>query len=307
MRARLRDFIETKEGWIFSVVDYHNEDGVRCLLRYVPDPGGERARGDTRYRKMGFDEAYGFIGRERPGYLSGGVMVVPHGDVYRLYQPHEGLMQIITTDRRVRQMVEALADVQVCDMGITGSKLVGLGAETSDVDFVVYGDSWYLAREQLRKAIADGRIEGIDEEGWKRIYAKRKPELAFDEFYAHERRKGNRCLLDGVLTDLLYVRDWDQIGPKVPVGRDLGMATVTARVTGADFAFDSPAIYEVEHPEVRRVLSFTHTYAGQALPGEVIEARGRLEESSAGKALVVGTSREPKGEWIRSLTLLGHH
>jgi predicted nucleotidyltransferase len=35
-----------------------------------------------------------------------------------------------------------------------------------------------------------------------------------------------------------------------------------------------------------------------------LEARGMVEELAGHKRLVVGTSREPKGEWIRSLTLL---
>jgi uncharacterized protein len=303
MKARLRDFIETWEDWIFSVVDYHNEDGVHCLLRYVASPDGERVRNGIRYKKMGFDEAYEFIRQRRPDYLKG-VMVVPNDDVYRHYEPNKGLQDVLRTDSRVKKMVKALDGIPMSDMGITGSKLVGLGAETSDVDFIVYGENWFKARDLLQKAIAGGAIDGIDEAGWKKIYAKRKPELSFDEFYVHERRKGNRCLLDGVLTDLLFVRSWDQIGPKVPVGKDLGMKTITAKVRDARFSFDSPAIYEVEHPEIRRVLSFTHTYAGQALAGETIEACGRLEETPEGKNLVIGTSREPKGEWIKSLTLL---
>ncbi|HMK45018.1 MAG TPA: DNA polymerase subunit beta [Methanocella sp.] len=303
MRPRLRDFIETKEGWIFSVVDYNNQDGVHCLLRYLPDQEGERNRDGVKYRKMGFDEAYAFIRKERPGWIVG-AMVVPYESVYRHYQPHEGLMEIVRSDARIKKMVDALDDIDLCDMGITGSKLVGLGAETSDVDFIVYGSSWYRARDQLRKAIEDGRIEGIDEAGWKKIYAKRKPELSFDEFYLHERRKGNRCILDGALTDLLFVREYDQIGPTICIGQDRGMKTITATVTDTEFAFDSPAIYEVSHPEISAILSYTHTYAGQALKDEVIEARGRIEESETGRVLVVGTSREPKGEWIKSISLL---
>ncbi len=304
MDARLRDFIETWDDWIFSVVDYHNEDGIHCLLRYIASPDGERVRNGVRYKKMGFDEAYEYVRQRRPDYVDG-VMVVPEEDVYRHYEPNKVLVDVLRTDVRVKKMVKALRGIPFRDMGITGSKLVGLGAETSDVDFVVYGNSWFKARDLLRQAIADGCIDGIDEAGWEKIYAKRKPELSFEEFYMHERRKGNRCLLDGALTDLLFVRSWDQIGPKVPVGKNLGTKTITAKVTDATFAFDSPAIYEIEHPEVKRVLSFTHTYAGQALAGETIEACGRLEETPGGMQLVIGTSREPKGEWIKSLTLLG--
>lgn len=303
MKVRLRDFVETKEHWIFSVVDYYCGDGVRCLLRYIPSPEGERTRGGIRFKKMGFDEAYAFIKKEKPGYIDG-VMVVPFEDIVKHYQPHDGLIRIVNSDRRVKKMVDVLHGVNYDCMGITGSKLVGLGAETSDVDFVVYGREWYKARDALQRAIASGKIDSISEAGWEKIYKKRKPELSFEEFYLHEKRKGNRCLLDGVLTDLLFVRSWDQIGPRICIGKNLGMETITAIVTDAEFAFDSPAIYHVGHPEIKTVLSFTHTYAGQALAGETIEARGKVEEGPEGKVLVVGTSREPKGEWIKSLTLL---
>ncbi|MGB3944925.1 MAG: DNA polymerase subunit beta, partial [Methanothrix sp.] len=57
-------------------------------------------------------------------------------------------------------------------------------------------------------------------------------------------------------------------------------------------------------PEIPVILCYTHTYAGQAVPGERIEASGVVEETVDGKRLVVGTTREAKGEWIRSLTLL---
>ena len=65
-------------------------------------------------------------------------------------------------------------------------------------------------------------------------------------------------------------------------------------------AFDHPARYRVEHDLVSEVVSFTPTYAGQAEVGEMIEASGWLEEDAHhGRRLVVGTSREADGEWIR--------
>ena len=56
--------------------------------------------------------------------------------------------------------------------------------------------------------------------------------------------------------------------------------------------------------EIGRVLSFTHTYSGQALAGEVIEARGVVERHGDERWLIVGTTREAKSEYILSLTLL---
>ncbi|MDD1666611.1 MAG: DNA polymerase subunit beta, partial [Methanomicrobiales archaeon] len=49
---RLRDFIEDRDGWIYSVATYDNADRVGCILRYIPDPSGDRVNPEgVRYRK----------------------------------------------------------------------------------------------------------------------------------------------------------------------------------------------------------------------------------------------------------------
>jgi predicted nucleotidyltransferase len=52
------------------------------------------------------------------------------------------------------------------------------------------------------------------------------------------------------------------------------------------------------HPTISRILSFTHTYTGQAFVGELIEAQGVVEQHGDEQWLVVGTTREAKGEFI---------
>ena len=158
----------------------------------------------------------------------------------------------------------------------------------------------------LKKAKADPSIpiEAIDDNMWRRIYAKRMPEISYEEFVAHELRKGNRGMVEGTYFDLLFVRDWDQIQIPLSRGKDGGSIQIEAVVTDATFAFDNPAFYKIEHDEIDHVLSYTHTYSGQAIEGEIIQARGIVEDLGDKKRLVIGTSREPKGEWMRSLTLL---
>ena len=58
MNARIRDFFRTRQGWIFAVADYSHPRGLRSLLRYVPDPDGERQAGGRRYRKLDFETRY---------------------------------------------------------------------------------------------------------------------------------------------------------------------------------------------------------------------------------------------------------
>lgn len=306
MRARIRDFLETEDGWIFAVADYIHPDGIRSILRYVPDLAGERVASGRRYRKMDFDDAFAFLRRARPEYVRD-VHVVPVEDVKRIVEPSAEIRSAASRDPRVGRIVSFLEDggVSIEKMGITGSILVGLNGPSSDIDFVVYGDAWWRARDVLAQAKADGRIAELDLPMWRRIYSKRKPDIPFEEFVLHESRKGNRGMIDGTYFDLLFTRDWEQIEPR-PAGIPKGRRRITARVSEARYSYDAPAIFKLDH-EVGEILCYSHTYAGQALLGETVEAAGVLEETCNGLRLVVGTTREARGEWIRSLTLLEEH
>jgi len=306
IKTRIRDFLITKDNWIFAVSDYFHPHGIRSTLRYVPDENGERELNGIRYKKYDFDVSFDFMRRNRPQWVED-VHVVPEGEVKQVLRPADVIDSLARSDRRIAAVVKTLenAGVPRAKMGITGSFLPGLQNEGSDIDFVVYGKEWFTARDAIKNAkLAGGPIEDIDGNMWRKIYNKRIPEISFEEFVLHEKRKGNRGMVEGTYFDLLFVRDWEQITAPASRGEDVGRIKIEAKVTNADLAFDSPSVYKIEHEEIDHVLSYTHTYAGQALAGEVIEASGMMEEVGGLRRLVVGTSREPKGEWIRSLTLL---
>lgn len=278
---RIRDFFETKDGWIFAVADYYHPCGIRSLLRYVPHPKGERMVNGKRYRKLDFEESYQFLREERPDYIQD-LHVVPEEDVQRLFLPTQGLPKAIDMDSRVKTIASVLreAGLPMEAMGITGSMLLGLHSPSSDIDFVVYGPWWWKARDALARAKEEGRIQDLDEDMWRRIYSKRKPETGFAEFVLHERRKGNRGMIEGTYFDLLFTRDYGQIAPQPQCpGEILGRRRIRALVLDAAFAFDSPAVYRLVHPEVAEILCYSHTYAGQAWPGETVEAEGVLEKT----------------------------
>ncbi|MCJ7445263.1 MAG: nucleotidyltransferase domain-containing protein [Methanotrichaceae archaeon] len=304
MKARLRDFLENKEGWIFAVADYNQTQGIRCMLRYIPDHHGERQSKGKKYRKLDFDEAFAFLRRERPSYVQD-LHVVPEKDIAHIFRPNDGLKHIVKMDSRVRKLATLFADAGVPqeEMGVTGSMLLGLHSPLSDIDFVVYGPWWWKARDILAKSKEMGFIQDLDETMWHRIYSKREPETSFEEFVLHEERKGNRGVIDGTYFDLLFTRQWNQIKP-YPLGKQIGKRKITATVIDADFAFDSPAVYKLDHNDVKEIYCYSHTYAGQALEGEEIEAMGVIEETYYGLRLIVGTTRQARGEWIRSMTLL---
>jgi len=301
---RLRDFIEDTDGRLYAVSNYDNNERVGCVLRYVPDENGERTAPDgRRYHKMDFEEAFDYIREHKPEYLDT-VHRVPVGDVARVFKPDREIIHIAARDERVMRLLPVLG-VPIDNIGCTGSLLCGLENAGSDIDMVVYGRDWFVAQQNLKKAVEEGEVQPLSEEMWKKVYHKRVPEIDYETFLRHEKRKWNRGEIDGTYFDLLYTRSYERMGSVPSVkGEVLGSETIEARVTDASLSFDSPAIYMVEHEEISRVLSFTHTYSGQAIAGETIEASGVVEQQGSEKWLIVGTTREAKGEYIISRTLL---
>jgi hypothetical protein len=304
MPIRLRDFVEDADGWIYAVSTYDNNPEVGCVLRYVPENNGDRlSQSGQRYRKYDFEEAYARIAREKPAY-AGLVQRIPVMDLRRVLKPDYEIDRIAASHDRVRRLI-SLFDLPRGTIGCTGSLLCGLENESSDIDMVVYGRHWFSAQAQVRQGIAEGKIDGMSPEMWRKVYEKRKPEISYEVFVLHEQRKWNRGQIEGTYFDILYTRSYDNLnGISTAKGETLGKETIEARVTDASLAFDNPAIYVVKHEEISRVLSFTHTYSGQALQGDIIEARGVVEQHGSERWLIVGTTRAAKGEYIVSKTLL---
>jgi predicted nucleotidyltransferase len=300
---RLRDFLYDKNDWIYSVTSYDNDNQVGCLLRYIPDPRGDRRnQNGLRYRKVGFEEAYSLVAREHPSY-AGLVHRIPLSDITQVRKPDIEVTSLAERDMLVRQLRELFSGLA---FGVTGSRLVGLNSPDSDIDGVVYGSNFPAAQRRLKQGISAGLVSDLSDELWDQVYKKRDPELSFDEFFIHESRKWNRGQIEDVYFDLLYVRSYaDMRGYQVPIGVKGALEQIEAVVADAQFAYDSPAVYLVDHPKYDAVVSFTHTYSGQALAGECIEARGTAETHADGRRwLVIGSTRAAKGEYIKSLSLL---
>jgi len=326
--VRLRDFVKFKDCY-FSVVSYFNYPDVKCLLRYAPAEmvlKNENLEMRGNYVKLNHEQALEFF-RE---YERGGIFYLPAGEV-EVLKPEELTPQIIKKDGVVKKVYEFFS-VPPSHKGVTGSRLIGLNREDSDVDFVVYGDWWFRAREELIKGVESGVLSQPDEDCWKKIYRKRNPAIDFDTFVLHEKRKFHRAFIGETYFDLLYARDYDRIYEFEEFsGIKAGMAEITGRLADDSAVFDYPARYPLEdvkfiHAELFdtaksnknrnlddvlnslssiEVLSFTHTYAGQAFAGERVRAYGVVEIGPDVK-LIVGTRRECE-EFIISESLVNRN
>ena len=138
IKTRLRDFIITTDDWVFAVADYTHQNGVRSILRYVPDKGGERLKNGVRYHKLDFDDSFTFMKKHRPSWVKD-VHIVPFDQVKQVLNPVRRIPDLIRTSPEVAVIVQVLLNggIPLSQIGITGSHLPGLTNETSDIDLIV--------------------------------------------------------------------------------------------------------------------------------------------------------------------------
>ena len=198
-----KDFIETAEGLIFAVVGHGVERGkVLCFLRYVKDSPG--------WRKVTTEPANAFLRQCHPDYLHYSPVLDAHlhavdiGRITKHHQPKQRLQQIMQTNRQdvierdLFQLCELLQQqgLDLTQMGITGSILVGVQKQGSDIDLVCYGRAvFHQCRTITRKLIAQKKLQELNDNDWQLSFQRRSCDLSFTEYVWHERRKANKAVI----------------------------------------------------------------------------------------------------------------
>jgi len=301
-----KDFIETAEGLIFAVVGQSMEqDKVLCFLRYVPHQQG--------WRKVDTDVANDFLKQHHPHYLhyspilDASLHAVAQPKIIKHHRPKHRLQQLLNADNHdaVEQDLVSLAKLfqqhglDLANIGITGSLLIGVQQHGSDIDVVCYGrEVFHHCRAVTTKLIALGQLQDLTEQDWQQSYQRRDCDLSFAEYVWHEQRKANKAIINGRKFDLNFIDDWavddsdnyQKIGP----------INLQCQVIDDTYGFDYPAEFKIDHEHIDSIISFTATYTGQALRGETVQVSGMLEQSSQGrKRIIIGSSREARGEFIK--------
>ena len=304
------DYVETTEGLLFTVKGLRHPQGlVVAYLRYVPDPGGDRRRGEVRYRRVyDLDETDEYLRLNHPLYLNEVVgkglslQSVPVDRISRMYVPRERLASILESPRtEVESIVARFASaisfeggVSLVDMGVSGSVLVDLASSTSDVDLIVYGrDSGRRVYESVRALRGrEGWVRPYDGESVRNVAVNRWGDTGLDleELSTKESGKVLHGLVDGRDYFIRLVREPDA-SEEGEVSRPLGTVVLRGTVVGADDSIYTPCTYEVEgcsfkgggpDVEVGQLVSFRGKFTEQAVEGDVVEARGILEEVVSG-------------------------
>lgn len=302
-----KDFIETREGLIFAVVENGLEqEKVLCFLRYH--------KLDGQWKKLETGAANNFLSLHYPHYLYYSSLKQAHlhavcpQDIIQHHQPRKRLKSLLN-DQATDSVINDL--LLLCHLfkdkglnldliGVTGSVLIAAQKQSSDIDLVFYcREIFHQARALIPQLINQGACSELDENAWKTAFNRRNCEITYADYLWHELRKKNKLLINQRKVDLSFVSSKVQT-TGLSCYKKLQATTLKVQVFDASLAFDYPAIFLINHPHIHSIVCYTATYTGQAEAGEWVEVAGFVEQAENGEQrIVVGSTREAKEQYIK--------
>jgi predicted nucleotidyltransferase len=260
------------------------------------------------YRKVySIDERYKILRERYPQFLiyddvfNEYLPEIDHSSIIRSYLPERKsntLRKKTRLDHIERQaalfldILKREAKIPWSSIGITGSLLVGLYTDKSDIDAIVYGTKNCL---RVRNAMQDllssqQHISAYGMEDLKKLYEFRVKDtmMPFEDFVRHETRKSFQGLFDGRDFFIRYVKDWDEVKEKYGevIYKSEGYAKIRAKIIDDSESMFTPCVYKVAEVEfmegqrlqgLKEIASFRGRFCEQVKNDEVIIAQGKVE------------------------------
>lgn len=335
-----RDFLRTQEGMFFCVTGYlHPSDRYTAYLKYSPAPVGKWKSAEVSYRRelayyhvSQVADTIAYLERYYPQYVHYCPVrditfsMVPHHYVSKYYAPEQRLGEIFEDpqdplEEEVRAFaseIAAISGIQVGDLGVTGSILLGIhDPRFSDIDLLVYGLENSL---RVRAALKEGRsariqpVAGRTLEEWCASVSEHFS-LSREEARYLAGRRWNYSFFGDRYFSIHPTRKDDEIrenyGDRIYRGK--GMARIRATVTDASESLFMPAVYTVDQVKIvayeadtqpvaplTEVISYEGLYRDVVDSGQEIEAQGKLESvNGRDYRLVVGTTMLRGEEYVK--------
>ncbi|MFC1802484.1 hypothetical protein ACFL0D_00795 [Thermoproteota archaeon] len=297
------DYIQTIDGFFFAVKgSRHFDDMVIAILRYIPDPKGERVLEGRNYRRVyDVDATTEYLRENYPHYLNyvdwidRELQSVLTSHIKKIYNPKVRLAYILkkpksVLEKKIADFIEALSfcsEVSTSYFGVSGSLLIGAENENSDIDINVYGENVgrrvYDALTILRSS--ESWISSHDFNSVERVLKSRwgATGLELAQLREVECSKVLHGLVQGVEYFIRLLTDDDQ-SKSTPIGK----ARITGRIIDDSKSIYTPCFYTIENAEVEfpikcmvsELKSYRGKFTEQVKKGDIIEAYGTLERVS---------------------------
>lgn len=290
-------FVKTVDGLIFEVKGVvHPKDRIIAYVRYVPNTVSSK----PKFRKIyDLSEREKFLKENFSEYLWFSeahdriLQSVPYKRVSQILEPVEHMDQIrkdssalsISTSKLVDLLLE-YTGIDRRDIGVTGSQLVGVAQETSDIDLIVFGES--VCDEFYTKLKNNfEEIPGIERYSGKLL----DEHLNFRwgslvEYYNTLREIEREKILQGVFeTHQFFIRlvkrrqDVTESFGQI-VSKNSELKEVQCLILDDRESIFTPCVYIVESldfPELKQIISFRGRFTEHVSKGDSVKAKGRLE------------------------------
>jgi predicted nucleotidyltransferase len=279
-----------------------------AVVRYAPDPKGQRNKDGISYRRLyHFDEQERLLRSSYPQYLAFDpifqvtLQSVPTSRIRRVYDPSLWLKELsenpavegIEADAvAFTGLIQREAGIPRSAIGVTGSILIGLDVNTSDLDISVFGSQSCRDAYKVLRSLPDLRseVQRFDSNGIEELYRQRIPDtpMPFEEFARLERNKVCQGLFRQRPYFIRFIKEAQEAAERYGDVQysGLGQSTITALIVDDREAIFTPCKYgvsdvrTVEGPAVpiSEIISFRGRFCEQARTGDSISASGTVEQ-----------------------------
>jgi len=313
INAREGDFIETIDNLIFDVKGLvHPPDRVFAYVRYIEDPNGDRERNGKKYKKIySLNERDSFLRKNYPQYLyfdpylNRIIESVPLINISKHYKPIERLKEMYQKfpvldkiEKEAMEMVLLLieeANISLNNIGISGSILVNLYNNFSDIDLIIYGkENCLKIYKTLNEVIGKNIfIKRYSIEDLKKLYDFRVKDtnISFEDFLKVEKRKVFQGKFKNRDYFIRFIKEFEENNEKygdktfIP----MGYTCIKAKVIDDSDSIFTPCCYIIDevkymdnlnYKPLKQIISYRGRFCEQARIGEKIIAQGRIEKVS---------------------------
>ena len=310
MMPREGDLIRTKNGVVFDVKGLiHPPDKIIAFPRFIPSNEGTRKGKNANYGKVySLGDRFKYLQQNYPDLIvfdpvfGETLCEVPLDHIAKHYQPTEKLCsllkakQLTELENKALQLATRLkekANIPWSAIGISGSIMVGLTTDVSDIDPLVYGtensQKAYIALQKLRCEEDSGFKPYTQEELHDLFdFRSKDTQMSFEDFTVVESRKAFQGKFMGTDYFIRFVKDWGDFDEQYGdvCFKNSGYAKIVAITADSSDALFTPCTYKIKDVQVlegpklvpiAEVVSFRGRFCQQAVDSEKIKAQGKVE------------------------------